>query len=142
MAQRSRPRHRIEDGERGTTDAERRADESATVHLPGSETFSVLRNVRRRAVITHLARTTEIASVNEISRAVAATEHDIPPEHVTDRQHKCVYVSLLQVHLPALVEKSVIEWDESRGRVEGKRSIGTLAALIDLVGRACDSEAN
>ena len=107
------------------------------VHLPSEEAFSVLRNDRRRATIAVLARERRACSIEEISRAVAASEHGVPAAHVTERQRKCVYVSLLQIHLPELVDAGVIEWDEREGTIEGRRSIGALAGVVSLVERAC-----
>lgn len=134
MTQRARPPRRSEDGEGH--------EAGTTVHLPVDEAFSMLRNGRRRAAIEYLARSGDgTASVTEIARAVAAAEHDVPAEHVTDRQRKCVYVSLLQVHLPALAERGVIERNESTGAVEGAESIGALAGLVDLVEQTCVPDA-
>lgn len=78
----------------------------------------------------------------KITQAVAAAEHGVPTEHVTERQRKCAYVSLLQVHLPTLEDAAVIEWDESTGTVEGNRSIEGLAGMIDLIERTCSPEAD
>lgn len=152
MVQRSRQRPRVGDAEKRVdesslfeaqvADADERAGESAAVPLPAEEVFSVLRNGRRRAVLSYLARRPKgVASVNDLSQAVTAAEHDIPAEHVTERQRKCVYVSLLQVHLPALVEANVVSWNESAGTVRGERSVGALAAVTDLLDRACDADA-
>lgn len=122
-----------------------RADENPRsldreIHLPPDEAFAVLRNDRRRAVIAFLAGETGARSVDAVTRAVAASEHDVPPEHVTERQRKGIYVSLLQIHLPKLVEVGVIEWDERAGTIEGTRSVGALAGVVGLVERVCGSD--
>lgn len=127
---------------------ERRSNERSEspdrgIELPPEEAFAVLRNDRRRAVIEFLADGDGTRSVNELVRAVAAAEHGVPVAHLTERQYKCVYVSLLQVHLPKLAAVGLIEWKEHTGAIEGTRSLGTLAGAIDLIERTCvDAEGN
>jgi diketogulonate reductase-like aldo/keto reductase len=119
-------------------DADERDEGANAISLPPAAVFAVLRNDRRRAAITTLASEGKVRSVTALARAVAANEHGIPAAHVTERQHKCVYVSLLQVHLPALAEKGLIEWKDSEGPIRGAGSIGALAETIESLEEVCE----
>lgn len=79
---------------------------------PESEIFEVLQNSRRRLVIEYLMTSDGTASVNELADHVASIENDVPPEQLTAKQRKRVYVSLHQFHLPKLHEMNIVDLHE------------------------------
>ena len=135
MVHRARSRRRS-----AVADADERDEGADAISLPPAAVFAVLRNDRRRAAITTLASEGEVRSVRGLARAVAASEQEVPAAHVTERQHKCVYVSLLQVHLPTLAEKGLIEWEDSEGPIRGTESIGALAETIEFLEGSCEDD--
>ena len=133
MVQKARSRRRSEE-------ANGRGAVADAISLPPGEVFAVLRNDRRRAAITVLASEAEPRSVAALARAVAASEHEVPAAHVTERQYKCVYVSLLQIHLPMLAEKELIEWEGCEGPITAAESIGALAETIGFLEEICEDD--
>jgi hypothetical protein len=130
MSQRVRSRRR-------SKESKNREEVTNAISLPPTEAFEVFGNDRRRAAISVLTREGEVRSVRALARTVAADEHGIAAAHVTERQHKCVYVSLLQIHLPRLAEEGLIEWEGSEGPIAARGSIAALAGVIDLFEEAC-----
>jgi 1-aminocyclopropane-1-carboxylate deaminase/D-cysteine desulfhydrase-like pyridoxal-dependent ACC family enzyme len=121
-------------------DTNERDEGTDTISLPPEAVFTVLRNDRRRAAITTLVSEGEVRSVRALARAVAANEHGIPAAHVTERQYKCVYVSLLQIHLPTLAEKGLVEWENSEGPIRETGSMGALAETIEFLEGICEND--
>lgn len=80
------------------------------------DVFILLSNSRRRAVLELLSERHE-STVYELSRHIAGRENDVPPEQVTAKQRKRVYIGLHQNHLPAMDKQGVIEYDKNRGTV-------------------------
>ena len=75
--------------------------------LERTEIHDVLRNDRRRVVLSHLQDTDTPVSVGELSEHVAAVETGKSPAPRDVRQS--VYVSLHQNHLPKLSDLGIIE---------------------------------
>lgn len=75
--------------------------------LERTEIHDVLRNDRRRAVLSYLQDTDTPASVREVSEHVAAVETGQSPAPRDVRQS--VYVSLQQTHLPKLTALGIIK---------------------------------
>lgn len=63
---------------------------------------------RRRELLRALDRVGGVATVGDITNALAAAEHG---DGAAARERKTVYVSLHQTHIPRLVESGVLEHD-------------------------------
>ena len=102
-----------------------------------AELFEVLQNDRRRAVLECLCAHDGASDLTDLAVWIAAEEHNIDPETVSDRQRKSVYVSLYQNHLPRLGEAELVERDRDSGTV----ALGECAdeALALLSERDADS---
>lgn len=84
--------------------------------LSDSEIFDILRNGRRRAVISLLREHGEL-SVPTLTRHVAAEEYGVDMEDLSPDQHKRVYTGLYQCHLPRLDDAGVVSFDKDRKTV-------------------------
>ncbi|MFD1514274.1 DUF7344 domain-containing protein [Halomarina rubra] len=80
----------------------------------GSELFSVIKNSRRRYVLTFLLTENRRVSLAELAVHIAAKENEISIGAVTSTQRKRVYVSLYQSHLPMLHEAGAVEYNDAR----------------------------
>lgn len=112
--------------------------------LSVDEVFDILRNSRRRQVLSYLLENGERASVKELTRYVASEEYDVAAEDVTSEQHKRVYTALHQCHLERLDEYSVVDFDTDVKQVSLDNAApqvepyldhddGTRAARVELV---------
>lgn len=79
--------------------------------LSMDDAFDVLRNSRRRAVISCLDASDGKLSVKELSTCVAAQEYGIPASELSSEQYKRVYTGLYQCHLGRMEELGVIDFD-------------------------------
>lgn len=88
--------------------------------LDRDELFHLLQSGRRRAVIRYLTDHREISvfEMRDIADQVAAWENDKPVSHLHSNERQRVYIALYQSHLPKLDEVGVIDYNQSRGRVE------------------------
>jgi hypothetical protein len=82
------------------------------------EVFEVLRNERRREVLTYLRDSGGTTTVGEVAEHVAAGETDQPVAQLSSRERKRVYVGLYQYHLPKMDSMSVVAFERRRGRIE------------------------
>lgn len=80
--------------------------------ISADEVFDLLSNERRRHVLQRLRTVEEPITVTELAELVAATENDVAPDELTDKQRKRVYVSLYQTHVPKLADAGVVDYDE------------------------------
>ena len=85
--------------------------------LSTSETFEILKNRRRRAVLKYLDDVGGHATLGTIAEHVAAKENDIDTNQLSSQQRKRVYIGLYQVHLPKMDGLGLIEYDQDRGSV-------------------------
>lgn len=81
------------------------------------ELFGVLRNQRRRRLLHHLREAGGEATLSDLARRVAAAENDKPVGAITGAERNRVYSSMRQVHLPALDDAGVVEFDRSRNEI-------------------------
>ena len=77
--------------------------------LDEGEIHDVLRNARRRELISFLNRHDGYATIQDLSEHIAALEsgEDPPPRNV----RQSVYVSLHQTHLPKLEALDIVDYD-------------------------------
>lgn len=85
--------------------------------LSESTVFDLLRNARRRAVISFLLDRRGPATVREIAEHVAAAEYEIAAEELSPAEYKRVYTALTQCHFPRLDEYDVVEFDREANSV-------------------------
>lgn len=85
--------------------------------LSKTEAFEILRNDRRRRVITYLQTNGKAAGLEELTRHVAAAEYGVPNDDVTSTQYKRVYTGLYQSHLPMMDEHDIISFDPTENRI-------------------------
>jgi predicted transcriptional regulator len=99
-------------------------EEGTDTGLKRTEIHDVLRNDRRRLVLSRLREAEDPVSVRDLSEYIAGVEADEMPAPRNVRQS--VYVSLHQTHLPKLEELGVVDYD-------GDTKAVTLADAIDDV---------
>lgn len=110
---------------RDGNDARGGGDESES-KLSKSEAFDVLRNEKRRAVLTCLRQRGRDLSVKELSTAVAAGEYGVAPDELSADQYKRVYTGLYQCHLPRMDDLGVLEFDPDENTVRAGETLGHL----------------
>lgn len=93
----------------------RRSDDE---ELSLDELFDLLRNRRRRDILTYLDASDGTVTLDELAEAIAADENDIEPEQLSSQQRKRVYISLYQNHLPKMDDLGLIEYEKNRGVVK------------------------
>ncbi|WP_435064302.1 DUF7344 domain-containing protein [Halobaculum sp. EA56] len=103
--------------------------------LPLDVTFEILRNSRRRQVLEFLrGREDRTASISELAEHVAAIENDTTVDRLNAQQRKRVYIGLYQSHLPKMDDAGVVDFEQSRGRVELDPAAEPLFEYIDVDG--------
>jgi len=86
--------------------------------LDRTEVFSLLSNDRRFRLLAHLDRADgERFAFRDLVDHVAAAENDKPVGAITGAERNRVYSSMRQVHLPALDDAGVVEFDRSRNEI-------------------------
>lgn len=132
------------------------SEESTT--LDQEEIHDVLRNERRRELISFLTRHDGYATIQELSEHIAALESGTEPPPRNVRQS--VYVSLHQTHLPKLEALGVVDYDTDSkdvrlrdratqikgymrpangdGRPELYAGLGALGALLSIAATLVD----
>lgn len=97
------------------------------------ETFHILQNPRRRAVLRYLLarREQEQFVMGTVAEAVAAWEHDTTVRHLVSEQRQRVYISLYQRHLPTLDDHGLINYDQDRGLIEPTPLIHSVAPYLE-----------
>ena len=96
--------------------AETESSEAPTVSL--DDVFEILKNQRRRQVLSYLFERDEPVSLGELSEHVAAAENDKPITHLRSQERKRVYVGLYQSHLPKMDAMGFVRFNKPRGIVE------------------------
>ena len=86
--------------------------------LPLDLTFEILKNQRRRLVLSHLKTVDGESTIGELAEHIAAIENDCDVQALGAQQRKRVYIGLYQCHLPKMDDAGVIDFNQSRGRVE------------------------
>ncbi|MFC5368882.1 DUF7344 domain-containing protein [Salinirubrum litoreum] len=96
-----------------------RSPTAPTDSLTRDDLFDVLQARRRRLALWYLHERAEgEARLRALARHVAALEADTDAHAVDGAVRQRVQLSLYQAHLPKLVDFGVVEYDETRERVE------------------------
>lgn len=86
--------------------------------IPLDVVYDILRNERRRIVISLLQRSESELTIGELAEHIAAIENDKSISSLRSKERKRVYISLYQSHLPKMDQADVITYDSDRGVVE------------------------
>ena len=97
--------------------------------------FELLKNRRRREVLSYLLEHDETVTLGELAEQIAAWENDTTVNALSSDQRKRVYVALYQTHLPKMDDAGIIEYDQDRGLV-------TLSDNADLLMMYLDTDAH
>ncbi|ADJ15905.1 DUF7344 domain-containing protein [Halalkalicoccus jeotgali] len=97
-------------------------------HLTEAQIHDVLRNDRRRAVISTLGDADGVAQIRDLADRIASTETGTTPPPQNARQS--VYVSLHQTHLPKLDSLGVVEYDTDTNTVSLREEASEVAAYM------------
>ncbi|ELY54716.1 MULTISPECIES: DUF7344 domain-containing protein [Natronococcus] len=95
--------------------------------------FELLKNRRRREVLTYLLEADETVTLGELAEQIAAWENDTSVNALSSDQRKRVYVALYQTHLPKMDDAGIVEYDQDRGLI-------TLADNADLLMMYLDTD--
>ncbi len=102
-----------------------------TRSLAEEQIHDVLRNERRRAVLTHLQRTIGSVSLRELSVSIAERESGESPPPTDLRES--VYNSLHQTHLPKLDREGIVVYDRDRKTVALDESAREVDIYMEVV---------
>lgn len=87
--------------------------------LSHDEIFELLKNQRRRDVLEYLkSQEDRTATLDELATHIAAKENNIEVAQLSSSQRKRVYIGLYQSHLPKMDDLGVIDYNQSRGKIE------------------------
>jgi DNA-binding transcriptional ArsR family regulator len=95
--------------------------------------FELLKNRRRREVLSYLLEADETVTLGELAEQIAAWENDTDVNALSSDQRKRVYVALYQTHLPKMDDAGIVEYDQDRGLI-------TLADNADLLMMYLDTD--
>lgn len=99
--------------------------------LSTDDTFELLKNSRRRAVIRYLIAEDGSAQLSDLAEHIAAAENGITVHELSSDQRKRVYIGLYQCHLPKMDNLGVIEYNKNRGTVELQDSVTQLLPYME-----------
>lgn len=97
--------------------------------------FELLKNRRRREVLSYLLEADETVTLGELAEQIAAWENDTEVTALSSDQRKRVYVALYQTHLPKMDDAGIIDYDQDRGLI-------TLSENADLLMMYLDTESH
>lgn len=101
--------------------------------------YDVLADARRRAALRYLnARGTPV-STGDLAAEVAAGEHGVAADAVTDDQRAEMDVVLRHVHLPKLHEAGIVAWDAETDRVALTRLLEEVSLTTPMTGSLIDA---
>ena len=99
--------------------------------LSMDEVFELLKNPRRRMVISYLKENGNTATLSDVAEHIAASENGISVQELSSDQRKRVYIGLYQCHLPKMDNFGVVDYDKNRGTIKLRESVAQLDSYID-----------
>lgn len=102
------------------------------VELPADTAYMILKNPRRRSVLSYLEGTGRPTTLDTLAEHIAAAENDIDVQALSSSQRKRVYIGLYQAHLPKMDDAGVVDFDKHRGNVELRPEGESLLPYINL----------
>jgi hypothetical protein len=112
------------------TDARDGADQAHRV-VNKNDSFHLLQNSRRRAVIRYFAAVDGPVQLGEMATQIAAWECDVALEDVTEEQRQRVYIALYQSHLDKLDDHDVVDYESASGTVSTGPNYTELRQRLD-----------
>lgn len=110
------------------------SDESDGEELSLDYVFEILKNERRRRVLSYLRDHDERVTLSDLAEHIAALENDTDVASITSSQRKRVYVGLYQCHLPKMDDMGVVDFNQNRGIIERGPNAEQLYEYIDSDG--------
>ena len=107
------------------------ADDGVGDRLSKDVIFELLKNRRRREVLTYLLEAEGTVTLGELAEQIAAWENDTTVNALSSDQRKRVYVALYQTHLPKMDDAGIIEYDQDRGLIELSDNADLLMMYLD-----------
>ena len=103
--------------------------------VEAEDAFDILSNRRRRMVVRILeeASPTESIDVDYLSRQIAAWEEGTSIDWIYYADRKSVYTSLQQLHLPAMDEAGVVDFDERAGTITATEETKGYTVYLEVV---------
>lgn len=98
--------------------------------------FTLLANSRRRYLLYHFLEN-DWATVEALSRRIAAWEADVQVQEIDDDDREWVAVSLVHNHLPRLADHDVLEYDPRNGDVVTSSGFERIRPFVE---RSCEIE--
>lgn len=100
--------------------------------------FSALADERRRTILTVLADQYQPIATEALARDIAAREDDVTAREVSQERVDEVYTSLVHVHLPALSDAALVDYDVETGNVsyEGHPVLASTGSKVRTRARA------
>lgn len=95
-----------------------RAAEDSEDALPLDVVFDILRNRRRRLVLSAIEEKDGSTTLSDLAEHIGGIENSKPPHALNAQERKRVYVGLYQCHLPKMDDAGAIEFEQNRGTVE------------------------
>jgi DNA-binding transcriptional ArsR family regulator len=105
------------------------SDDSA--RLSKDVIFELLKNRRRREVLSYLLEAEETVTLGELAEQIAAWENDTDINALSSDQRKRVYVALYQTHLPKMDDAGIVEYDQDRGLITLSDNADLLMMYLD-----------
>ncbi|ARS91804.1 DUF7344 domain-containing protein [Natrarchaeobaculum aegyptiacum] len=93
--------------------------------------FELLKNRRRREVLSYLLEADETVTLGELAEQIAAWENDTDVNALSSDQRKRVYVALYQTHLPKMDDAGIVEYDQDRGLISLADNADLLMMYLD-----------
>lgn len=102
-----------------------------SAELDIGDLFHVLRNERRRRLLRLIEERGEIQH-SDAAEEIAAMEDETTVELLDAKTRQAVYVTLIQNHLPELVDTGIVKWEQKRLVTPGEN----LDVAIGVLNRA------
>lgn len=94
--------------------------------------FDLLKNQRRRRMLDYLDEQGGSASLTELAKTITAKEDGVGRSSLAPEQHKHVYVSLYQTHIPKMEGADVIDYYPDNRVIELKDRSEILYTYLDF----------
>lgn len=104
-------------------------DESA---LAKETIFDLLKNKRRRRMLRHIDAEGGPVQLTDLAKSITAKEEGVERSELSTEQHKHVYVSLYQTHIPKMEDANVIRYQSDARTVELTEQSSVLFTYLEF----------
>ncbi|WP_207890221.1 DUF7344 domain-containing protein [Natrarchaeobius chitinivorans] len=98
--------------------------------------FQILSHQHRRAVLGVLIENGRKLTLNDLTKEIAARNHETPITEVPSDDVNKFHLSLYHNHVPRLAETQLIEYDEDREIVKPTETLNQLEPFLSQVAEA------